>query len=117
MADQPSAIRGRPEVVHPRDTPEAGARGAMMEANSVESDSERLDAAVRDALGLASDVDLRGVAYGSTEGWDSVGHLQLVTEIEVAFDIAIDPDDVVAMASYPAIRSILQARHGLALED
>lgn len=81
----------------------------------VTADEERLEATVRDALGLPADADVAGAAYGSTEGWDSVGHLQLVTAIEDAFGITIDADDVVDMSSYGAVRTILATRHGLAV--
>jgi acyl carrier protein len=81
------------------------------------TDLEQLDAAVRQAIGLADDADLAGISYGVTDGWDSVGHMELVVAIEAAFGIAIEADDVFAMSDYGAIRAVLRERHRIALPD
>ena len=80
------------------------------------TDSERLDAAIRRGLGIADDVDLTELAYGRTEYWDSVAHMQLVAAIESEFGIMLETDDVIAMSSYGAARQILRDHHGLALD-
>jgi acyl carrier protein len=80
------------------------------------SDSQRLDDAIRVAFGLADDVDLTAIAYGKTDGWDSVAHMQLVAGVEDAFGIMLETDDVIAMSDYPAIRRILREHHEIALE-
>jgi acyl carrier protein len=77
------------------------------------SDAERLDDAVRDALGLADDAELEAIAYDTTPEWDSVGHLQMMAAIEAAFDIRIDADDVVQMSDYDKVRSTLRSRYGV----
>jgi acyl carrier protein len=80
------------------------------------SDSERLDAAIRRGLGIANGEDLTTLAYGRTEYWDSVAHMQLVAAIETEFGIMMETDDVIAMSSYAAARQILTDNHGLALD-
>ena len=45
--------------------------------------------------------------------WDSVAHMQLVNAIELAFDIMLDTDDVIAMSSYQKAREIV-GKHGVA---
>ncbi|MEA2538579.1 MAG: hypothetical protein QOF11_2813 [Chloroflexota bacterium] len=80
------------------------------------SESQRLDAAIRRGLGLTNGDDLTTLAYGRTEYWDSVAHMQLVAAIENEFGIMMETDDVIAMSSYAAARQILQDHHGLALE-
>jgi acyl carrier protein len=77
------------------------------------TDAQQLDATIRLALGLADDAELAGAAYGRTDGWDSVGHMELVVGIEAAFGIAIDAEDVLAMSDYAAIRRILQDRYAI----
>jgi acyl carrier protein len=77
--------------------------------------SDRLARVVRDALVLDDEIDLDTAAYGKTEGWDSVGHMGLVSAIETEFGIEVEADDVVAMATYPAVAEILRSRYGLAL--
>ena len=79
-------------------------------------DTEALDSAVRTALDLPDDADLSDIEYGRTQLWDSVGHMQLVTAIEVTFGITIDAEDVVEMSDYPAIRRVLRDHHGRSIE-
>lgn len=80
------------------------------------SDSQRLDAAIRLGLGISNGEDLSQLAYGHTEYWDSVAHMQLVAAIENEFGIMMETDDVIAMSSYGAARQILSDHHGLALD-
>jgi acyl carrier protein len=80
-------------------------------------DPDRLDATFRLALGLPDDVDVAGAAYDRTEGWDSVGHMELMVGLEAAFGISIDADDVFAMSDYAAVREILRDRYAIQLPD
>ena len=81
------------------------------------TNAERLHAAFRLALALADDTELDGVAYGRTEGWDSVGHMELVVAIEGAFGISVDGDDVLEMSDYAAVRRLLRDRYAIDLGD
>lgn len=81
------------------------------------TNAEKLDSAVRLALGLADDIELDDTAYGHTDGWDSVGHMELVVGIEAAFGITVAADDVLEMSDYTAVRRILQERYAIALGD
>lgn len=38
--------------------------------------------------------------YEVTEGWDSVGHMNLIAEIEDAFDLMMETDDIIELNSY-----------------
>jgi acyl carrier protein len=67
-------------------------------------------------LDLAPDADLASIAYGETETWDSVAHMQMVAAIEDAFGIMLDTDDVIGMSNYRIARQILRDHHGLALD-
>ena len=40
--------------------------------------------------------------------WDSVGHMGLVAEIEGAFDIMLEPDDIVNLSSFDEGKKILK---------
>lgn len=81
------------------------------------TNAQKLDAAVRRALGMADDIELDGTAYGHTDGWDSVGHMELVVGIEQAFGITIDADDVLEMSDFAAVRRVLQQRYAIELGD
>lgn len=80
------------------------------------TDSEKLDRAFRTSFGLGDEVDLGETAYGRTDGWDSIAHMQLVAAIETAFGIMMDTEDVVAMNSYRVARRIIRDNHGLDLD-
>jgi acyl carrier protein len=40
------------------------------------------------------------LAYQSIPSWDSVGHMSLMAELEDAFDIMLEMDDIVDFGSY-----------------
>jgi acyl carrier protein len=78
-------------------------------------ETARLDQAIRDALGLQDSTDVHSIAWGQTEEWDSVAHMQLVAALEVTFGIMIDTDDVIAMSDYSEIRRIVNETYGVEL--
>jgi acyl carrier protein len=78
-------------------------------------DGERLDRAIRDGLGLLETTDVHAIAWGQTEEWDSVAHMQLVAALEAAYGIMIDTDDVIAMSDYAEIRRIVAKNLGVEL--
>jgi acyl carrier protein len=73
---------------------------------------DRLKTAFTQSLNLPSGTDFEGLAYGSTQGWDSVAHMALVAEIEAAFDIMLSTDDVIGMSSFAVAKETV-ARHGI----
>lgn len=44
------------------------------------------------------------------EAWDSMGQLNLVAELEDAFDVSIEPEEIGKMKSYNDIISLLKAK-------
>lgn len=46
------------------------------------------------------------IAYNSHPAWDSLKHLQLISELETAFDIEFDMDDVIAMENFGLVREL-----------
>lgn len=46
------------------------------------------------------DGDVEKLEYQSIEEWDSVGHMQLMAEIEDLFDIELDVDDIIDFSSF-----------------
>ncbi len=43
---------------------------------------------------------VEGLEYQGIEAWDSVGHMSLISELEDAFDIMMDTDDIIDFSSY-----------------
>tara|TARA_B110000902_G_C13758203_1_gene379484 strand:+ start:58 stop:300 length:243 start_codon:yes stop_codon:yes gene_type:complete len=43
---------------------------------------------------------LEGLKYQDVDEWDSVGHMGLMTDLEEAFDIEMDIDDIIDFSSF-----------------
>jgi acyl carrier protein len=69
--------------------------------------TEKLKTAFTTAIGIPMESDFDSVAYGKTEGWDSVAHMALVAGIESTFDIMIETEDVIGMSSFLEAKKIL----------
>jgi acyl carrier protein len=74
--------------------------------------TEKLKSAFATILGVSPDDDFESMAYGQTQGWDSVAHMALISEIETVFDIMLPTDDVIGMSSFPKAQEIV-ARNGV----
>ncbi|MFZ2456927.1 MAG: 4'-phosphopantetheinyl transferase superfamily protein [Candidatus Altiarchaeia archaeon] len=48
------------------------------------------------------------ITYNSFEPWDSLKHLELVSELESEYKINIEMDDIIAMENYKKVREIVQ---------
>ena len=49
-----------------------------------------------------------GMSRKSVKEWDSMAHLMLVTEIESAFDITMDDDDIMEIQTVGDIKNALK---------
>ena len=59
------------------------------------------------AFGIAPNDVTDELEYQSIPEWDSVSHLVLVTELEAAYGITIDIEDVLTMGSVAIVRELL----------
>lgn len=75
---------------------------------------EKYNNAFVTALNAAME-QLPGLNYQDIEGWDSVGHMQLIAELEDTFDIMMETDDIIDFSSYEKGQEIL-AKYGVALD-
>ena len=58
----------------------------------------------------AFDIDAetaRGLEFQAIPAWDSVGHMGLVAALEEAFEIMLEPDDIVDMSSFARGKELL----------
>lgn len=78
------------------------------------SSLEKLQAAFVSAIGVPETAEFDKLAYGETSGWDSIAHMRLINEIESAFDIMIDTDDVIDMSSFAKAKEIV-GKYGVVL--
>lgn len=68
-----------------------------------------------EALEVKAEV-VPGLEYQGIPEWDSVGHMSLVAEIEDAFDIMMDTDDIIDFSSYEKGIEILK-KYEVEMED
>ena len=50
--------------------------------------------------------------YNSIEAWDSIGHMQIIAELEDIFEIEFEMDDIINFSSYNKGMEIL-AKYGI----
>jgi acyl carrier protein len=67
------------------------------------------------ALGIPLERVTEDLAYNTISEWDSVGHMALVAEIEGAFDVMFDTDDILGMSTVAKGREILK-RYGVTVD-
>lgn len=59
---------------------------------------------------------LVGLQYQGTELWDSVGHMSLIANLEEAFDIMMETDDIIDLSSYEKGIEILKEKYDVNFE-
>ena len=57
--------------------------------------------------------DAEELEYQGIAAWDSVGHMNLISAIEKAFDIMMLTDDIIELSSFRKGKEILAANYGV----
>lgn len=60
--------------------------------------------------------EVENLEYQGIDAWDSVGHMSLVSELEDAFDIMMDTDDIIDFSSYQKGIEILK-KYDIVMEE
>ncbi|PWV54341.1 acyl carrier protein [Chitinophaga sp. S165] len=60
------------------------------------------------ALSIPANEVTDDLSYQSIPEWDSVSHIYLITELEAAFNITIDTDEVLEMSSVEKVKETLR---------
>ena len=68
---------------------------------------EKYTEAFVNALKVSRD-SIEEIEYQKVEGWDSVGHMNLISDLEETFDIMFDTDDILAFNSFKAGIAIIK---------
>ena len=63
------------------------------------------------SLGISAG-EVESAVFKETNGWDSVGHVNLMNAIEEAFDVSLEPDDIRDFKSFELGKDIL-AKYGV----
>lgn len=71
------------------------------------TNNQRYNLVFRTVLQLGDDSKIEKLSHRDS-GWDSVAHMVLMTEIENAFDIMLDTDDVIDFSSFEKGKEILR---------
>ncbi len=71
------------------------------------ANKEKLIDAFVSSLGITAEV-AESAVFKETPGWDSVGHVNLMNEIEEKFDVSLDADDILDFKSFGIGKEILQ---------
>lgn len=69
---------------------------------------EKYNKVFRDVLGVADEVLNEGFTFKDVPQWDSVAHLSLISELEDAFDIMFESEDILHYGSYENGKAILR---------
>jgi acyl carrier protein len=75
---------------------------------SMAVDSVKFRDCVIKALGLRSDEYRPDLKIGDVDEWDSVAHLDLMSEIEREFGVRFDLDEMTTLTSLPELRARLE---------
>jgi acyl carrier protein len=71
------------------------------------SNTEKLYNVFAQALRIDISKVSDNLAYQQIAEWDSVAHMALVAEIETAFDVMLDTDDILALSTVGKAKDIL----------
>jgi acyl carrier protein len=71
------------------------------------SNIEKYDKAFIESFAVEKE-KLKGLKYQDISAWDSIGHMQLMAELEDEFEIELDIDDIIDFSSYEVGQGILK---------
>ncbi len=63
-----------------------------------------------DVLNLSEETENDKLTRTNIAEWDSLKHISLIAEIETAFDIIIEPEEIVEMTSIKSIVEIINKK-------
>lgn len=73
---------------------------------------EKYNKVFEDVFELSFD-KIKDSKFKDTELWDSVGHMTLVSNLEDAFDILLETEDLMSITSYDKGLEILSKNYGV----
>jgi acyl carrier protein len=69
--------------------------------------ADRIRGVVADVFGVPSASLTDASSPDTIDGWDSLGHVNLVLALESEFAVSISPEDAIAMVSIGRIQQVL----------
>ena len=74
----------------------------------------RLESVLAESLRLREDQVSDNLSMKTSEYWDSLTHMELISALEQTYGIELTRDDIVAMTDVASIRRILQSKQAAA---
>ncbi len=71
------------------------------------SNEERIVKVFSESLGIDAKMVKGELKYNTIPEWDSIGHMALITALELEFDVMLDTDDIIDMSSVTKAKEIL----------
>lgn len=68
---------------------------------------EKYNQVFLNVLGISENELNESLIYQSVSSWDSVGHMELIAELEEQFGIMLETDDIIDFSSYAKGKEIL----------
>ncbi len=72
------------------------------------SEIDKYVSSFTDALGVDEAVVNENLKYNEIPEWDSIGHMSLISNLEEAFGISFETDDIVDFSSFKKGKEILK---------
>ena len=72
---------------------------------------EKLQTAFFKGLNLSSIDQLLALKLKESPNWDSVGHITLISEIEDAFDLNLEADDMFEIDTFDSAIKVLESKY------
>lgn len=69
-----------------------------------------------ESLSLDEMQEVKNLNYQDIPEWDSVGHMELIAELEDTFDISMETDDIIDFNSFQTGIDILK-KYGIIIEE
>lgn len=72
---------------------------------------EKLQTALFKGLNLSSIDQIPALKLKESPNWDSVGHITLISEIEDAFDLDLEADDMFEIDTFDSAIKVLESKY------
>ena len=70
--------------------------------------NEKYNQAFKVAFDIDEEIVGTDLKYESIQEWDSIGHMALIAELEDAFGISMEMDDIIDFSSYEKGKELLK---------
>ncbi|MDP7038059.1 MAG: acyl carrier protein [Myxococcota bacterium] len=79
------------------------------------SNKEKYNKAFMESFSIEETILGESLEYNTIPEWDSIGHMGLIAELEDAFEISMEMDDIIDFSSYKKGMELL-AKYEIAFE-